>query len=160
MGEARVDLNADVGESFYERRVGCDDQLIPLVTSVNIACGFHGGDPSTIAHALDVAIQHKVRVGAHPSYYDLKHFGRVSCAVSAEVLEAQIAYQLAALTGLAALRQQKLSHVKLHGMLYHDVSRDPARAEAVLRAIQSVCPSVAIVSAAGSAFAEQAVRQG
>ena len=155
--ERTIDLNADVGESGYGRQLGRDDELIPLVSSVNIACGFHGGDPPTLARTVELALQQGVRVGAHPSYEDREGFGRQEQELDPGTLRAQLMYQLAALQGLVqAAGGGQLSHVKLHGALYHRVSKDDAQADAALQAIGRICPGASVVAAARSAFAARA----
>jgi UPF0271 protein len=152
----KIDLNADVGESYEEKIIGNDSELIPLVSSVNIACGFHGGDPLTMKRTIEIAIRSGAKIGAHPSFADLENFGRKAMDVPPEKLEAQILYQLSALSGMLASQGQTLHHVKLHGALYHHVSENAEAGNAVLNAIQSHCPSAFVVAAAGSKFLARA----
>lgn len=173
----KIDLNADVGESLYETLIGEDETLIPLLSSANIACGFHGGDPLTILRAIELAIQHGVRIGAHPSYDDRASgarddrassahatgktaFGREERNAPPEQISAQLEYQLAAIKGLAAARSAAISHIKLHGALYHRVSRDPAAASVALGAFRKILPDAAVVAQAGSIFAALAQAEG
>ena len=161
MSVLQIDLNADVGESFYDNLVGHDEELIPLVSSVNVACGFHGGDPLTLQRAIDVAILHGVKVGAHPSFYDLKNFGRKELTVSPKELEVQIVYQLAALSGILKTRGASLHHVKLHGALYHQVNVNSESAQAVLKGIQAVCgQTILVVGFAQSSYLKLAEQKG
>ena len=159
-----IDLNADAGESFYEHRIGNDEKIIPLVSSVNLACGFHGGDPLTMARAIEIAIQNQVKIGAHPSFYDLENFGRMDQDISPDLLEAQILYQLSALAGMLKARGETLHHVKLHGALYHHVNQNQRSAEAALDAINTmrltINSEVIVVGMAQSSFLKIAKMRG
>lgn len=119
----QVDLNCDLGEG-----VGSDVDLMPLITSANIACGFHAGDPLTADRCLAQAIQHGVRLGAHPGYADREHFGRRDLHLPADQLRAEVIYQVSALQGLACARGAEIRYFKLHGALYNQANRDPALA--------------------------------
>ena len=127
----QIDLNCDLGE-------GCehDAELMTLVTTVNIACGFHAGDASTALNALRQAAEHKVQVGAHPSFPDREHFGRLELARSEELIYGDCVYQIGALAGLAKAARLKLRHVKPHGALYNMACRDDAYARPVVAATQ------------------------
>ena len=114
-----MDLNADLGESWYAHRVGKDDALMPLIDSCNIACGMHGGDALTMQKTIDLAIRHGVNMGAHPSYPDRDHFGRRKMNLPTDRLRAIILYQVAALDGMVKASGHKLTHLKAHGALYH-----------------------------------------
>jgi UPF0271 protein len=114
---SRIDLNADVGESFGPWRLGDDERLIPLVSSVNVACGFHAGDPATIERTVRVAARSGVAIGAHPGYPDLPGFGRRDLAMAPAELEASILYQVAAVAAFARDAGTELRHVKAHGAL-------------------------------------------
>ena len=128
---AVIDLNADLGESFGVWRLGDDEALLSLVTSANIACGFHAGDPLTIRRACAGAIARGVTIGAQVSYRDLAGFGRREMAVPADELTAEILYQIAALDGIARTEGGKVSYVKPHGALYNQMGTDPTTAAAV-----------------------------
>ena len=156
----QIDLNADVGESYYEQQVGNDEGLIPLVNSVNIACGFHGGDPGTMKQAITLALQHQVQIGAHPSFHDLKNFGRVEQDVPPAILEKQIREQLSTLIKELKKHKTKINHVKLHGALYHHVNHHPASTRVILQAIKSLCPMAKIIGLPHSPFLIAAEKQG
>jgi UPF0271 protein len=134
-GPPVIDLNADLGESFGAWRLGDDDALLSIVTSANIACGFHAGDPLTLRRACAAAVARGVSIGAQVSYRDLAGFGRREMAVPPDELAAEILYQIAALDGIARTAGGKVSYVKPHGALYHRVTRDPAQAAALASAI-------------------------
>lgn len=130
----KIDLNADVGESFGVYTIGEDSALIPLITSANVACGFHAGDPGVMRATVALARAHGVAVGAHPSFPDLVGFGRRDMNASPRDIENMVAYQIGALAGLAAAEGVRLQHVKAHGALYNMAARDRVVADAVARA--------------------------
>jgi len=145
----RIDLNCDVGEG-----AGFDDQILPLVSSVNVACGFHAGDPTSLRQTLRLAGRHGVAVGAHPSYPDREGFGRTPSARSPERVRDDVVYQVAALAGLCRAEGVALRHVKPHGALYNAAAEDRALAEAICEAVKSFDPALAVVCLAGSPMAE------
>lgn len=128
-------LNCDMGESYGRVGVGDDASVMPHIDQASIACGFHAGDPLTIAQTLKLAAQHNVQVGAHPAYPDLEDFGRRSVALSTPELIAGLHYQIAALDGMAATCGLELAYVKPHGALYNDAMRDEKVRTAVMAAI-------------------------
>ena len=148
----RIDLNADAGESFGAWAMGDDEALLPHVTSINIACGFHAGDPSVIRHTIRVAAAAGVRIGAHPGYPDLQGFGRRAMALTPGEVEDLVLYQVAALLGIAHAEGVRLSHVKPHGALYNRTARDAALAAAVARAVAALDARLTLVGLAGSAL--------
>jgi 5-oxoprolinase (ATP-hydrolysing) subunit A len=154
MGAVRIDLNADVGESLGPWPMGSDAELIPLVTSVNVACGAHAGDPLTIERTVRLAASHGVAVGAHPGYPDLVGFGRRDLAMAPDELEATLVYQVGALAAFAADAGVPLCHVKAHGALYNAAARDPDLAIVVARAVARVSRSLVLVGLARSALVE------
>jgi UPF0271 protein len=160
MGLRRIDLNADVGESFGAWRLGQDEELIPLVTSVNVACGFHAGDPLVIESTVRLAVSAGVAVGAHPGYPDLQGFGRRAMDLSATELESVILYQVAALVGIARAAGTELRHVKAHGALYNQAAGDPSIARPIARAIRRISADVIFVGLAGSAMVAVAREEG
>lgn len=117
-----MDLNADLGESWYDQVIGNDDALMPLITSCNLACGFHGGDASTMHRTIALAIAHGVKIGAHPSFPDRKNFGRKMMTLPLKDLGNLVRYQVYALQGMARGAGAKLHHLKPHGALYHYLS--------------------------------------
>jgi UPF0271 protein len=147
----RIDLNADVGESFGAWSLGEDDALIPVVTSVNVACGFHAGDPVTIEQTISRAVAAGVAVGAHPGYPDLAGFGRRDMNMPVRELEAAIVYQVGAVAAFARAAGVELRHVKPHGALYNRAADDPAIAEAVARGVARAGADLILVGLAGSA---------
>jgi UPF0271 protein len=145
-----IDLNADVGESFGAYRIGADEDLIPLVTSVNVAGGLHGGDPRTIARTVALADEHGVAVGAHPGYPDLAGFGRRAMDMSDEDLAATVRYQLGAVAAFAP--GHRLQHVKAHGAMYNRAVADTGFAGTLVHAIRAYDPALIHVVLAGSAW--------
>lgn len=132
-------LNADLGESWYDRRVGSDEALMPYLDLCNLACGFHGGDALTIYRTIELAHQHGVKIGAHPSFPDRKNFGRQPMILDTNRLYALLLYQVSALQGMVMSETgSQLSHVKPHGALYHFASEDPTAAEIVVRVTQQL----------------------
>lgn len=151
----RVDLNCDLGESFGPWGMGCDKEVLPLVTSVNVACGMHAGDPLTMRATIALACTHGVSVGAHPGYPDLQGFGRRAMELSPQEVYAFVQYQVAALQGMCRAQGVRLAHVKPHGALYNTCARDEALARAVAQAVYDLDPTLALVALAGSVAAEQ-----
>jgi len=146
----RVDLNADVGEAFGARRVGDDEPIFRYVTSANVACGFHAGDPNIIAATIKAAAAHSVSVGAHPSYPDTTGFGRRSMEISPDELESAIAYQIGAVSAIGRSLGVKIAHVKPHGALYNDAAKNPVLAAAVARSVAAYDRDIILVGLAGS----------
>ncbi len=151
-----IDLNADVGESFGAWRMGVDDELIPLVTSVNIACGAHAGDASTILRTAELAVRHGAAIGAHPGYPDLAGFGRRDLDLTPDELRATIIVQVGAVLAGARAVGGHVRHVKPHGAMYNRAARDEAMAETIARAIRDLDPDLVLVGLAGSASIEAA----
>lgn len=139
-----VDLNADVGE-------GMDDAaLLPYVTSANVACGVHAGDPTTMDQTVLSALTRGVRVGAHPGYPDRGNFGRVFVEMSADDIENLIVFQVGALQGFVRSRGGRMTHVKPHGALYHSAAEFPDIARAIAEGVRRVGDDLMLVGAAGS----------
>jgi UPF0271 protein len=156
----RVDLNADVGESVGPWPMGDDERLIPLVTSVNVACGAHAGDPLTIDRTVRAAVANGVAVGAHPGYPDLIGFGRRDLDMAPDELEASLVYQIGAVEAFARSAGTALRHVKPHGALYNLAARQPAIAATVARAVRRVSADLVLVGLAGSAMLTAAADAG
>ena len=150
----RIDLNADVGESFGTWQMGHDEALIPLVSSVNVACGFHAGDPLVIERTVKMAADAGVALGAHPGYPDIAGFGRRDLDMTPAELEAAVLYQVAAVTGFAHAAGVELRHVKPHGALYNRAARDMGVAEAIAGAVRRFDPGLVLVGLAGSVLLE------
>ena len=146
-----VDLNSDLGESFGAWTMGDDAALLRIVSSANVACGFHAGDPSTMLATCREAEANGVTVGAHVSYRDLPGFGRRSMDVPARELRDEVLYQLAALSGLARVAGTAVRYVKPHGALYNRIVRDAAQARAVVDAVAAFDPALPLLGLAGSA---------
>ncbi|WP_067793859.1 5-oxoprolinase subunit PxpA [Actinomadura formosensis] len=145
-----IDINADAGESFGRWVLGRDAELLPLVTTVNIACGFHAGDPAAMRRSLILARGLGLSIGAHPGYPDLLGFGRRRLATSTEEALDYIVYQTGALHGLALTEGIELSHVKPHGALYGQVAESAELALGVARQLQSIRPGLALLIAPGA----------
>lgn len=150
----RVDLNADVGESFGQYVVGDDAAVLRSVTSASIAAGFHAGDPTVLRRTVRMAKENGVAVGAHPGFADLAGFGRREVRMSAAEAEDLILYQIAAVAGVAASEGLSLQHVKPHGALYNMAVRDRALADAVARATASFGNQLVLCAPPESALAE------
>jgi len=150
-----IDLNADVGES-----IGDDVGVLPFVSSANVACGFHAGNPSVMRTTVQLARHHGVAVGAHPGFQDLEGFGRRDVQLSTAELENLVAYQIGALAGVAATEGVTLSHVKPHGALYNMAARDAVMAEAIARAVRAIDPSLVLFGLSGSQLIAAGERAG
>jgi UPF0271 protein len=138
MDKKMIDLNSDVGESFGAYTLGLDDEVIPLVTSANIACGYHAGDPAVMRRTVSLAAANSVGIGAHPGLPDLMGFGRRAMAAGLEEIKGYLAYQIGALQAFAAMAGKQLQHVKPHGALYNMAERDPAIWEATAEVMAAV----------------------
>jgi UPF0271 protein len=134
----QIDLNADLGESFGAWPMGHDQALMTSITSANVACGFHAGDPSVLRQTVRLAITHGVAVGAHPGFPDLVGFGRREMQLSPRDVEDLVLYQVAAAAGVAAASGARLQHVKAHGALYNMAVRDQGLAQAIARATAAI----------------------
>jgi UPF0271 protein len=157
---ATIDLNADLGEGFGVWRLGDDDAMLDLVTSANVACGFHAGDPAGLARVCRSAVARDVRIGAQVGYRDLAGFGRRFIDVTAEDLFADVVYQLGALQALAHTAGSTVSYVKPHGALYNTIVTDSGQAAAVAAAVHAVDPGLPVLGLAGSEFFTAAERLG
>ena len=146
-----VDLNADVGESFGRWSLGDDEALLPHLTSANVACGFHAGDPLTLRRTCESAVDLGVAIGAQVGYRDLAGFGRRFIDVPPAELAADVLYQLGALDGIARAVGGRVAYVKPHGALYHAVSAHPEQADAVIEAVRAY-GALPILGLAGSPF--------
>lgn len=145
-----IDLNSDLGESFGAWSMGDDAAMLAVVSSANVACGFHAGDPAGILTTLRAAARHGVSVGAHVSYPDLAGFGRRVMDMASDDLRAAVIYQIGALQGLAAAAGTRVRYVKPHGALYNVIAKDERQAQDVIAAIQALDPTLALVVLAGS----------
>lgn len=147
-----IDLNSDLGESFGAWRMGNDAALLAIVSSANIACGFHGGDPDIMRGTVAMAVEHDVAIGAHVSLPDLQGFGRREMAVTPNEAYALTLYQIGALHGFAQAAGTRLRHVKPHGALYNMAARDPKLAASIARAVRDFDPALRLFGLANSAL--------
>jgi UPF0271 protein len=156
----KIDLNCDMGESFGQYKLGDDESVMPLITSANIACGFHAGDPLVMQRTIRLAKKYQVAVGAHPSWPDLQGFGRREMNLSAEETEAMVLYQIGALAGFAKAEGVELQHVKPHGALYNQAAKDKILANAIARAVKAFSADLILVGLAGSSLIEAGAEVG
>lgn len=150
-----IDLNCDMGEN-----AGNDKDIMPYITSANIACGFHAGDPVTMQATLRLAKRYGVAVGAHPGWKDLEGFGRREMILPPEDVEALILYQIGALYAIAKVEGVELNHVKPHGALYNQAAKDRTLANAIARAVKRFSDDLILVGLAGSGLIEAGVEVG
>ncbi|KTC37657.1 hypothetical protein AO269_24795 [Pseudomonas putida] len=155
-----IDINSDLGESFGAWSMGDDDAMLDIVTSANVACGFHAGDPAGILRTLKAAAARQVSIGAHVSYPDKVGFGRRNMDVASDELTADVIYQIGALQGLAQAAGTRVSYVKPHGALYNTIAHDRRQGLAVIAAIRAVDPGLVLVALAGSSLIELAREEG
>ncbi|MEU1646132.1 LamB/YcsF family protein [Micromonospora zamorensis] len=155
-----MDLNADLGEGFGIWRLGDDEALLGLVTSANVACGFHGGDPSTMRRVCEGAARRGVAVGAQVGYRDLAGFGRRHIAYDFAELRDEVTYQLGALNAFCRLFGTRVRYLKPHGALYHAASTDESQAAAVVAAVTGYDPELPVLCLPGSTLAQLAVGAG
>jgi 5-oxoprolinase (ATP-hydrolysing) subunit A len=151
-----VDLNSDLGEGYGRWALGDDDALLEVVTSANVACGFHAGDPATIDRTVRTAVERGVRIGAQVSYPDLAGFGRREMDVAPGDLTADVLYQLGALEAFARAAGSRVRYVKPHGALYNRIARDPVQAAAVVEAVRRYDPALPLLTLPGSAAMDAA----
>jgi UPF0271 protein len=160
MTARRIDLNCDLGESFGAYALGADAEIIPLVTSVNIACGFHAGDPAVMRRTARAAIEKGVAIGAHPGLPDLQGFGRRAMDVTSQEVSDMVLYQIGALFAIVRAEGGALSHVKPHGALYNMAATDTRLADAVADAVRRFDPGLVLFGLAGSESLRAAERAG
>lgn len=150
-----IDLNADLGEG-----AGSDEALLGLVSSANIACGWHAGDAKTMRQCVRWALEHGVAIGAHPSFPDRENFGRSTMHLPPEEITANVLYQIGALAAIVKAEGGTLAHVKPHGQLYNQAAKEPELAEAIVEAVRRFDPSLKFFGLAGSGMIEAASRAG
>jgi UPF0271 protein len=155
-----VDLNADIGESFGRYELPGEDELLGLVTSANVACGFHAGDPLVMQHTVSAASGRGVTIGAHPGYRDLQGFGRRDLAATPAEIAADVIYQVSALEGFCRAAGARVRYVKLHGALYHRAARDRDVARAVAFALRQLDSELVILGPEGTALLQAAAATG
>lgn len=151
-----IDLNSDLGESFGAWRMGDDSAMLDVVSSANVACGFHAGDPAGILRTLRAAAERGIAIGAHVGYRDLVGFGRRNMDPTSEELIGDVIYQIGALKGLATAAGTRVTYVKPHGALYNTIAFDERQAADVIAAMLAVDASLALVALAGSPLIAQA----
>ncbi|KUH74093.1 hypothetical protein AU184_25240 [Mycolicibacterium novocastrense] len=155
-----VDMNADLGEGFGVWRLGDDDAMLDIVTSANVACGFHAGDPALLLRACRAAAERGVRVGAQVSYRDLAGFGRRFIDATPEDLRADVIYQIGALQAIARAAGTAVTYVKPHGALYFAIVTNTDQARAIAEAVHDVDPALPVLGLTGSAFFREAEQLG
>jgi UPF0271 protein len=138
----KIDLNCDMGESYGAWKMGADAGVMPYISSANIACGFHAGDPATIRQTVRLAVDHGVAIGAHPSLPDLMGFGRRAMRISPQDMYDLVIYQAGAVEAFARAAGAKLHHVKCHGALYNMAANDEGLSEAMIRAVKDLGSNV------------------
>lgn len=146
----KVDLNCDMGEAFGAYTIAPDAEIMPLISSANIACGWHAGDPHVMRSSVELALKHKVNIGAHPGYADLMGFGRRNINIAPGDLRDYVVYQIGALRAFVQAAGGRLHHVKAHGAMYNQTAADPALAAALVEAIAAVDDSLIVVGLANS----------
>ncbi len=156
----KIDLNCDLGESFGNYICGMDNQVIPYISSANIACGFHASDPSVMSESVKMCKEHKVGIGAHPGYPDLVGFGRRNMTVAPGELKAMVQYQIGALDAFCRANDIRLSHVKPHGAMYNMAAKDIKLALAIAEGIYEVDPDLVLLGLSGSMLVKAAGETG
>lgn len=156
----KIDLNCDMGESFGTYVLGYDEQAMPHVTSINVACGFHASDASNMLKTVRLAKKYGVAIGAHPSFPDLVGFGRRAMAATKEEIYADVLYQIGALTAVCRSEGLTLQHVKAHGALYNLAEKDVSIATAIAEAIKSLDSDLYMLCSCGSAMVKAAQQVG
>jgi UPF0271 protein len=155
-----VDLNSDLGEGFGAWTLGDDEALLDIVTSANVACGFHAGDASIMRRVCALAVARDVVIGAQVGYRDLAGFGRRAIAMEPAELTDEVLYQLAALDGIARVEGGRVSYLKPHGALYNTIVTDEAQAAAVVEAVRRYDPTLPVLGLPGSVFLRRAAEAG
>jgi UPF0271 protein len=146
----KIDINCDLGESFGAYTIGQDADMIQVVTSVNVACGFHAGDPKTMRETIEKAVEHGVGIGAHPGFPDLSGFGRRNLDMTPQEIYDMVIYQIGALDGFVRIAGGTLQHVKPHGALYNMAAKSEAISNAIARAVFDFNPSLILYGLSGS----------
>ena len=158
--EKFVDLNSDVGESFGAYKIGLDEEVLKYVSSANIACGWHAGDPIVMRNTVGAAFKNNVGIGAHPGFYDIMGFGRRNMTVSPDEMKQYTIYQLGALYGFVKAAGAKMQHVKPHGAMYNMAAKDAKLAQAIIDGIWEVDRDLIVLGLAGSEMVNAAKEKG
>ena len=156
----RIDINCDLGEGFGVYEVGQDERIFPLITSANIACGFHAGDPVIMQRSVELAIRHHVSIGAHPGTPDLMGFGRRRMDLEPDEIECLLIYQIGAIEAMARAHGAVLRHVKPHGWLYNEAASNLELARGIARAVKKVSPRLVLFGLSGSFLIRAAEEEG
>jgi 5-oxoprolinase (ATP-hydrolysing) subunit A len=159
-GEVKIDLNCDMGESFGRYTLDNDEAIMPFISSANIACGLHAGDPLVMRQTVRLAKQYGVAVGAHPGWPDLQGFGRREMSITPDEAEAFVLYQIGALAAFANAEDMELHHVKPHGALYNQAVNDRNLAKAIAGAVKKFSRDLVLVGLAGSGLIEAGIEAG
>ena len=146
----KVDLNCDMGESFGVYRMGNDEAILDYITSANIACGFHAGDPATMRKTVQLALEKNVGIGAHPGFQDLVGFGRRNLSLSPQEAYDLVVYQIGALSGFVQAEGGQMQHVKAHGALYNMAAQNAGLSEAIAEAVYDINPELILFGLSGS----------
>ena len=149
-----IDINCDMGESFGDVIIGDDQGIMPYISSANIACGFHGGDPAVIADTIKLALKHRVAIGAHPSYPDREGFGRVEMTLDKHTFESILVYQIGAIKSIASYHGARLNHVKLHGAMYHAVHADTELSKIFVGVVRNMDPAIKVYGMKGTVLGD------
>lgn len=149
-----VDLNSDLGESFGAYKIGMDDEVIKLVSSANVACGFHASDPVVMKKTVDMAVKSGIGIGAHPGFYDIMGFGRRNMVISPKEAYAYVTYQLGALSAFCIQAGVTIQHVKPHGALYNMAGKDYDLAKGICEAVYDFDPEIILLGLSGSKMIE------
>ncbi|GER67752.1 UPF0271 protein YcsF [Weizmannia acidilactici] len=155
-----IDLNCDMGESFGAYTIGCDKEILDLITSANIACGFHAGDPAVMRKTVRMALEKGIGIGAHPGLPDLAGFGRRNMQISAQEAYDMTVYQIGALAAFAKAEGGTIQHVKPHGALYNMAAKDRELAQAIAKAVYDVDPEIILFGLAGSELVKAGTKTG
>ncbi|MGE0873971.1 MAG: LamB/YcsF family protein [Burkholderiales bacterium] len=155
-----IDINCDLGESYGAWKMGNDEGVMPHITSANVACGFHGGDPATIRHTVALAVSHGVAVGAHPSLPDIMGFGRRAMKLTPDEAYDLVVYQAGAVQAFARAAGARLHHVKCHGAFYNMAATDAGLADGIARAVRDLGDGVILYALSGSRMMEAGKRLG
>lgn len=156
----KVDLNCDAGESFGNYKIGCDEEIIPLVSSVNIACGFHASDPVVMDKTVRLAKRYNIAIGAHPGLPDLIGFGRRKMNITSSEAKTMVQYQIGALDAFCKAYNIKMNHVKIHGALYNMAGKDLELAFSICEGIKAINPQLILIALSGSRMIEAAKMTG
>lgn len=156
----RIDVNCDLGESFGAYKTGMDEEVLNFVTSANIACGFHAGDPGVMRKTVKLALEKGVEIGAHPGFPDLQGFGRRNMNLTVQEVYDIVVYQVGALSGFVKAEGANMQHVKPHGALYNMAAKDKKISEAIAEAIYNVDPTLILFGLSGSELVRAGERIG